>query len=35
MGAKAAISVHKLPFDTQKMKHFDTFAGKFKELIMS
>ncbi len=35
MGAKAAISVHKLPFDTQKMKHFDTFATKFKELIMS
>lgn len=35
MGAKAAISFHKLPFDTQKMKHFDTFAGKFKDLIMS
>lgn len=35
MGAKAAISVHKLPFDTQKMKHFDTFANKFKDLIMS
>ena len=35
MGAKAAISTHKLPFDTQKMKHFDTFAGKFKDLIMS
>jgi MoxR-like ATPase len=35
MGAKAAISIHKLPFDTQKMKHFDTFAGKFKDLIMS
>lgn len=35
MGAKAAISSHKLPFDTQKMKHFDTFARKFKDLIMS
>jgi len=35
MGAKAAISIHKLPFDTQKMKHFDSFASKFKDLIMS
>lgn len=35
MGAKAAISIHKLPFDTQKMKHFVTFASKFKDLIMA
>jgi hypothetical protein len=26
MGAKAALAVHKLPFDTQKMKNFQVFA---------
>lgn len=35
MGAKTAIAVHKLPFDTQKMKHFDTFAGLYKDYIMA
>lgn len=35
MGAKAAISIHRLPFDTMKMKHFDTFAGEYKDLIMA
>jgi hypothetical protein len=34
MGAKTAIAVHKLPFDTQRMKHFDTFAGLYKDYIM-
>lgn len=34
MGAKAAIQVHKLPFDTQKMKNFDVFAEKYKGLIV-
>lgn len=35
MGAKAALSVHRLPFDTAKMKTFDAFADKFKGLIVS
>ena len=35
MGAKAAIASFKLPFDTQKMKHFDTFANRYRDLIMS
>jgi MoxR-like ATPase len=35
MGAKSAISVHKLPFDTQRMKHFNTFTDLYKDLIMS
>lgn len=34
MGARAAIAIHKLPFDTQKMKHFDTFTDKYRTLIM-
>lgn len=34
MGARAAIAIHKLPFDTQKMKHFDTFTDKYRSLIM-
>ena len=34
MGSKAAIQVHKLPFDTQKMKNFDVFADKYRTLIM-
>jgi hypothetical protein len=35
MGARAAISIHRLPFETTKMKHFDTFAQRFKDLIVS
>lgn len=34
MGAKAAIQVHSLPFDIQKMKNFEVFATAFKGLIM-
>jgi MoxR-like ATPase len=35
LGAKAAISVHKLPFDTQRMKHFDPFCDAYKDFILS
>jgi len=35
MGARAAISVHKLPFETTKMVQFDRFAKIFKNLIVS
>lgn len=35
MGARAAIAIHKLPFNTQKMKHFDVFTDKYRKLIMS
>jgi len=35
MGARAAISIHRLPFETTKMKEFDTFANKFKDVIVS
>ena len=35
MGARAAISIHRLPFETTKMKNFDVFAGRFKDLIVS
>lgn len=34
MGAKAALSVHRLPFDAQRMKHFELFANRFKGLIL-
>lgn len=34
MGAKAAISIHKLPFDTAKQKYFDVFCNKFKDMII-
>lgn len=34
MAAKAAIQIHKLPFDTQKMKKFDEFADRYKDYIM-
>jgi len=34
MANKTAISVYKLPFDTVHMKNFDSFASKFKDLIM-
>ncbi len=34
MGAKAAMSVHKLPLNTQNMKNFEWFADKFKILIL-
>ena len=33
--AKACISVYKFPFDTSKMKEFDTFANELKQLIMN
>jgi hypothetical protein len=35
MGAKAAIQLHKLPFDTSKMANFDKFAERYRKLIMS
>ena len=35
MGARAAISIHKLPFETTKMQNFDKFANRFKDLIVS
>jgi hypothetical protein len=35
MGAKAAIAIHKLPFDTQKMKHFTPFCENYKDFIIS
>lgn len=34
MGAKAALSVHKLPFDAQKMKNFEAFALKYRQFIL-
>ena len=35
MGAKAAIAIHKLPFEVQKMKHFEVFASKYRDLIIA
>jgi hypothetical protein len=35
MGARTAIALHKLPFDTNKMNNFDVFAQKFKDVIVS
>ena len=35
MGAKAAIAIHKLPFEVQKMKHFEVFATKYRDLIIA
>lgn len=35
MAAKAAIQMHRLPFDTQKNKYFDEFANKYKDFIMA
>jgi hypothetical protein len=35
MGARAAISIHRLPFETTKMVQFDKFASAFKDLIVS
>lgn len=35
MGAKAALAVHRLPLDTPRMKHFDTFSERFKGLILN
>lgn len=35
MGARTAISVHRLPFETSLMKNFEVFASKFKNLIVS
>lgn len=34
MGAKAALSVHKLPFDPQRMKNFNVFANRYKAFIL-
>lgn len=34
MACKSSISIYKLPFDTQGMKHFDTFASEYKDFIM-
>lgn len=34
MGSRAAIAIHKLPFETQIMKNFEVFAHQFKGLIM-
>lgn len=35
MGARAAIAIHKLPFETTKMKNFDKFASQFKDFIVN
>lgn len=35
MGVRRAIATHKLPFDLQKMKNFNVFAEKFKDIIVS
>lgn len=35
MGAKTALSVFRLPFESKKMKHFSVFTGKYKDLIMA
>lgn len=34
MGAKGAVTVHELPFDTSKMKNFEVFTDRFKSVIM-
>jgi len=34
MGGKAALATHKLPFDTQKMVNFQTFADQYKKFIL-
>lgn len=34
MGAKTALSVFRLPFESKKMKNFEEFTRKFKDLIM-
>lgn len=34
MGGKAALSTHKLPFDTQRMKNFQIFADNYKKFIL-
>lgn len=34
MGAKQALSIHKLPFDAQKMKNFEAFALKYRQFII-
>lgn len=35
MGTRTAIQIHGLPFCTTRMKHIDTFASKYRDLIMS
>jgi len=35
MGVRAAIQSHQLPFETTKMKNFDVFARKYKDLIVA
>jgi hypothetical protein len=34
MGGKAALATHKLPFDTQRMPNFQTFADQYKKFIL-
>ncbi len=34
MGAKAAVAIHKLPFDTARMKHFDRFCEVYKDFLV-
>lgn len=35
MGAKAAVSIHKLPFDTMRMKHFDKFCDTYRDFLVN
>src|ERR1700712_1157442 len=35
MGLRSAITIHRLPFETTRMKHFNAFADRFKDLIVS
>lgn len=35
MGAKAAVSIHKLPFDTVRMKHFDKFCDTYRDFLVN
>lgn len=34
MGVRVAIAIHKLPFDTKKMKNFDTFTSEYGSFIL-
>lgn len=34
MGGRMAIHIHMLPFETTKMKHFDTFAERYKGMLV-
>ena len=35
MGTRTAIQIHGLPFCTTRMQHIDTFASKYRDLIMA